>query len=341
MPPGLSETPTDIEVRPRADGARLDAYLTTRFPDFSRSVIQKVIDAGAVLVNGKPGRASYKVKGGDQIRVWLPDIGDGTPTPEDIPLTILHEDPGFVVVNKPPGMIVHPARGNWRGTLVNALQFHFDRLSTVSGTHRPGVIHRLDRDTSGLILVGKDDRAHTLLARQFEDRLVEKTYLALVYGVPTKDRDYIEKPIGFHPTYREKMAIRPLQEGAREAVTFYEVLERYRAHALVRCHPKTGRTHQIRVHMTHIGHPILADKLYSGRDRFTLAEITGGVADGETVLIDRQALHAHSLRFTHPETGRELSFTAEPPEDVARTLQALRTRVSETKGSPRAQHVIK
>ncbi len=324
MPPGLSETPTEIEVRPRADGARLDSYLTTRFPDFSRSVIQKVIDAGAVLVNGKPGRASYKVKGGDLLRIWLPDIGDGTPTPEDIPLTILHEDQGFVVVNKPSGMVVHPARGNWAGTLVNALQFHFDKLSTVSGAHRPGVIHRLDRDTSGVILVGKDDRAHTRLARQFEDREVEKSYLALVYGTPSRDRDYIEKPIGFHPTYREKMAIRPLQEGAREAVTFYEVLERFRGHALVRCHPKTGRTHQIRVHLTHIGHPILADKLYSGRDRVTLGELTGLGPDHASVLIERQALHAQTLRFTHPESGQSLQFTADPPEDIVRTLQALR-----------------
>lgn len=324
MPPELSATPTEIEARPRAGGARLDQYLATRFPDYSRSVMQKVIDAGAVLVNGQPGRASYKVRGGDKIRVWLPDIGDGTPTPEDIPLTILHEDPGFVVVNKPPGMVVHPARGNWGGTLVNALQFHYDKLSQVSGSHRPGVIHRLDRDTSGVILVGKDDFAHTTLARQFEDRTVEKTYLALVYGSPQRDRDWIDQPIGFHPTYREKMAIRRPEDGAREAVTFYEVVERFQGFALVRCHPRTGRTHQIRVHLTHVGHPIIADKLYSGRARLTLADLTGRDNDAGTVLIDRQALHAHSLKCTHPTTGEPMSFTAEPTDDVARTLEALR-----------------
>lgn len=331
MPPELSATPSDIEVRARAVGARLDAYLTTRFPDYSRSVIQKVIDAGAVLVNGQPGRASYKVRGGDQIRIWLPDIGDGIPTPEDIPLEILYEDEGFVVVNKPPGMVVHPARGNWGGTLVNALQFHFDRLSTISGTHRPGVVHRLDRDTSGLILVAKDDRAHVHLGRQFEERTIAKTYLALVAGVPRRDADYIEKPIGFHPTYREKMAIRTPEDGGREAITFYKVVERFAGHALVECHPKTGRTHQIRIHMTHIGHSILADKIYSGRDKFTLADVTGNPADADLTLIDRQALHAHTLKLEHPFTGEELNLVSPLPDDIARALAALRAHRPETR----------
>jgi 23S rRNA pseudouridine1911/1915/1917 synthase len=324
MPPELSETPIEFEARPRISGRRLDAYLTSRFPDFSRSVIQKVIDAGAVLVNGQPARASYKVRGGDQVRIWLPDIGDGIPTPENIPIAIVYEDEFFIVINKAPGMVVHPARGNWGGTLVNALQFHFDQLSTVAGANRPGVIHRLDRDTSGLILVGKEDRAHAHLARQFEDRTIDKSYLAIVQGVPRRDADFIDKPIGFHPTIREKMAIRLIEDGAREAVTFYEVVERFRNHALVRCQPKTGRTHQIRVHLTHVGHPIVADKLYSGRDKLTHGDLGSRPEIAQAVLIDRQALHAHTLRLEHPVTGQEMTFEAPLPDDLSRTLEALR-----------------
>jgi 23S rRNA pseudouridine1911/1915/1917 synthase len=172
-------------------------------------------------------------------------------------------------------MVTHPARGNRRGTLVNALQFHFDTLSTLAGEHRPGIVHRLDRDTTGLLVVVKDELAHHKLAHQFELREVHKEYLALVHGVPQRDSDYIERSIGFHPTSREKMAIRAPADGGKDAVTFYEVVERFRDFALVRCQPRTGRTHQIRIHLTHIGHPILADKLYSGRDRITLGDVLG------------------------------------------------------------------
>jgi 23S rRNA pseudouridine1911/1915/1917 synthase len=222
-------------------------------------------------------------------------------------------------------MVVHPAKGNWSGTLVNALQFHFDTLSTVAGENRPGVVHRLDRDTTGLLIVAKDDRAHRHLALQFEQRTIHKDYLALVSGVPERDSDYIDRTIGFHPTNREKMAIRLPEDGGKQAVTFYEVLERFRGFAFVRCKPSTGRTHQIRVHLTHIGHPILADKAYSGRDRLTLGDLAGPNAQGaETVLIDRQALHAHALHLTHPLTGQELHLTAPLPDDMARTLEAIR-----------------
>jgi 23S rRNA pseudouridine1911/1915/1917 synthase len=185
VPPELSTTPIEFVVTGRQGGTkRLDTYLAARFPDFSRSVIQKVIDAGAVLVNDRPARASYKVRGDDRIKVWLPDIGDGLPTPEDIPLRIVFEDEFFVVINKEPGMVVHPAKGNWKGTVVNALQFHFDKLSTIGGEERPGIVHRLDRDTSGLLIVAKEDRAHAGLGRQFEDRTVSKEYLAITYGAP-------------------------------------------------------------------------------------------------------------------------------------------------------------
>jgi 23S rRNA pseudouridine1911/1915/1917 synthase len=333
-PPPLSDTPLEFEVRSRTDNRRIDAYLSNRFADYSRHVIQKIIDAGGVLVNGRPVKASYRVRPGDAVSIRLPELPDTAPQPEDIPLEVLYEDDALTVVNKPAGMVTHPARGNWRGTLVNALQFHFDSLSTLAGELRPGIVHRLDRDTTGLLVVVKDDRTHRRLAEQFERREVQKQYLALVAGVPQRHSDYIAQPIGFHPTHREKMAIRLPADGGKEAVTFYEVIERFKGFALVRCKPETGRTHQIRVHLTHIGHPILADKLYSGRDRITLADLlapanrTAVVGASETVLLDRQALHAYSLKFRHPSTGAELSLEAPLPEDMARTLAALRVHCS-------------
>jgi 23S rRNA pseudouridine1911/1915/1917 synthase len=228
-------------------------------------------------------------------------------------------------------MVTQPARGNWRGTLVNALQFHFDRLSTLAGENRPGIIHRLDRDTTGLLVVAKDESIHHKLALQFEHRSVQKEYLAIVYGIPQRDSDYIDQPIGFHPTSREKMAIRQPSDGGKSAVTFYQVEERFRGYALVRCQPKTGRTHQIRIHLTHIGHPIVADKLYSGRDRLTLEALENPVRRDirlfdapETTLIDRQALHAHRLKFKHPATQQELSLSGALPADFARTIDAMR-----------------
>ena len=266
------------------------------------------------------------------VSIRLPEMPDMTPTPEDIPIEVVYEDAALTVVNKPPGMVTHPAKGNWKGTLVNAIQFHYDTLSTLAGENRPGIVHRLDRDTTGLLVVLKDDLAHRRLALQFELRQIHKEYLALVHGVPQRDSDYIERPIGFHPTVREKMAIRAPEDGGKAAVTFYQVVERFRDFALVRCKPQTGRTHQIRIHLTHIGHPILADKLYSGRDRITLADIVGPDRlrklpedEAETVLIDRQALHAHRLRFMHPTTDQELDLTAPLPADMERTLAALRT----------------
>jgi 23S rRNA pseudouridine1911/1915/1917 synthase len=331
-PPPLSETPLEFEVKTRAEGRRLDVYLAGRFTDYSRRVLQKIIDADGVLVNDRVVKASYRVRPGDVICIRLPELPDTTPAPEDIPIEVLYEDDVLTVVNKPPGMVTHPARGNWRGTLVNALQFHYDTLSTLAGENRPGIVHRLDRDTTGLLVVVRDEQTHRKLAVQFELRQVHKEYLALVSGVPDRDSDIIEQPIGFHPTSREKMAIRGRPDGGKPAMTFYEVLERFRGFALVRCQPKTGRTHQIRVHLTSIGHPILADKLYSGRDRITLGDLIGperrsSLADvqGDTPLLDRQALHAHVLRFRHPTSGKELNLTAPPPEDFARTLEALRT----------------
>jgi 23S rRNA pseudouridine1911/1915/1917 synthase len=333
-PPPLSETPLEFEVKSRIDGKRIDAYLASRFTDYSRQVLQKVIDAEGVRVNGRTVKASYRVRPGDVVSIHLPELPQSNPAPEDLPIEIVYDDEHLTVVNKPAGMVTHPARGNWRGTLVNALQFHFDRLSTLAGENRPGIIHRLDRDTTGLLVVAKDERIHHKLALQFERRSVQKEYLALVYGVPQRDSDYIEQPIGFHPVSREKMAIRSAPDGGKSAVTFYQVEERFRGYALVRCLPKTGRTHQIRIHLTHIGHPIVADKLYSGRDRLTLEALRNPerrdirlFETEETTLIDRQALHAHRLKFEHPATHEVLSLTGALPADMTRTIEALRTHL--------------
>jgi 23S rRNA pseudouridine1911/1915/1917 synthase len=323
----LSDTPQEFDVKPRTDGKRIDAYLASRFTDYSRNVIQRIIEAEAVVVNGRPVKASYKIRTGDQIRVWLPELPDLTPAAEEIPIEVVYEDEYLTVVNKPADMVTHPSRGNWRGTVVNAIQFHLDQLSSVAGEDRPGIVHRLDRDTTGLLVVVKDDLAHRRLALQFEHRTIQKEYLAIVYGAPNRDSDYVEQPIGFHPTVREKMAVRPVADGGRESSTFYEVVERFRGYALVRCKPKTGRTHQIRVHMTHIGHPLVADKPYSGRDRLTLADLEApGTSpdDVDGLLIERQALHAHALRFVHPITEQPVELTAPLPPDMARTLEALR-----------------
>jgi len=331
-PPPLSETPLEFEVKPRTEGKRLDAYLASRFTDYSRRVIQKVIDAEAVLVNGRAVKASYRVRPGDMVSIRLPDLPDTTPQAENIPIAVVYEDEFLTVVNKPAGMVTHPAKGNWQGTLVNALQYHYDTLSTLAGANRPGIVHRLDRDTTGLLVVVKDELTHRRLAVQFELREVQKEYLALVYGAPERHSDYIEQPIGFNPTCREKMASRAASEGGRDAVTFYEVVERFRGLALVLCKPQSGRTHQIRVHLTHIGHPIVADKLYSGRDRLMLSDLLNSARPGspaatadDVTLIDRQALHAHRLRFRHPMTERELNLTAPVPADMSRTLDALRS----------------
>jgi 23S rRNA pseudouridine1911/1915/1917 synthase len=333
-PPPLSETPQEFEVKCRSDGKRIDAYLAGRYADYSRRVIQKVIDADAVLVNGKTVKASYRVRTGDVVSIRLPELPDTTPQPENISIEVIYEDDALTVVNKPAGMVTHPAKGNWRGTLVNALQFHFDTLSTLGGENRPGIVHRLDRDTTGLLVVVKNDVAHRKLALRFELREVYKEYLALVSGVPERHSDYVEKAIGFHPTCREKMAIRLPVDGGKPAVTFYEVAERFRGFALLRCQPQTGRTHQIRIHLAHIGHPILADKLYSGRDKIMLADLLGRErstlvqdAQPEVPLIARQALHAHRLKFDHPLTGRELYLTAPLPEDFRRTLETLRNHL--------------
>jgi len=242
----------------------------------------------------------------------------------------------LAVVDKPPGMVVHPAKGHWSGTLASALVHHFAELSQHGGATRPGIVHRLDRDTSGLLVVAKNDLAHQRLAEQFQARTVEKHYLAIVAGKPDRDRDLIDHPIADHPTQREKKALLADHPSSREAQTFYEVEERFPGFALLRAFPKTGRTHQIRLHLASIGCAVLCDKLYGGRSRITLGELRKicrcpGLAPGqsdETVLLHRQALHAHCLSFNHPTTGESLQFQAELPPDLAEVLLLLRSTVN-------------
>jgi 23S rRNA pseudouridine1911/1915/1917 synthase len=220
-------------------------------------------------------------------------------------------------------MVVHPAKGHWKGTLTSALQYHFNSLSGAGGPTRPGIVHRLDRDTSGVLVVAKTDQAHFALAEQFEARSTEKEYFAITVGVPDRDRDIIDQPIGIHPYQREKMAIRRDHPTSRPAQTFYEVVERFNGFAAVKVLPKTGRTHQIRVHLAHIGAPVLCDKLYSGRDRITRGELTRN-SDDRDVILTRQALHAARLTLSHPATGERLEFVAPLTRDLQEVIEKLR-----------------
>jgi 23S rRNA pseudouridine1911/1915/1917 synthase len=324
--PPTADRTVELTAKCRTDGTRLDQFLAAAFTDLSRSVVQRVIDEGGVTVNGKPAKASYKVRHGDNIRIVPPPPSHPTPVPEDIPLEVLYEDDWLAVVNKPPDMVVHPAKGHWSGTLVNALRFRFDHLSTENGDYRPGVVHRLDRDTSGAILIAKQDVAHRDLSMQFERRTIFKEYAAITAGVLDRDSDYIEGRIAHHPHDRVKMAVADEDDDdAKEACSYYEVIERFRGFTWCRIQPRTGRTHQIRVHLASVGCPVLADKVYSGRDAFRLSDLVRDLDPGaDEVLLTRQALHAHRLRFRHPHHGRIVEIEAPPPPDMRRTLAALR-----------------
>jgi 23S rRNA pseudouridine1911/1915/1917 synthase len=326
LSPALPTTePVDLTVRRRTDGTRLDQFLVSTFPGTSRSVVQRSIEAGKVIVNGVAVKASYKVRNGDQIRMWPPEPTHDLPVPEDIPLEILYEDDYLALVNKPPDMVVHPAKGHWSGTLVNALQFRFAHLSNINGDYRPGIVHRLDRDTSGVILVAKEENAHRDLSAQFENRKIFKEYTAICAGVLDRDSDYIESRIAHHPNDRIKMIATDDEDDGKEACSYYEVVERFRGFTLCRINPRTGRTHQIRVHLASVGCPVLADKTYGGRDCFHLSDLVPGLAEGEDeMLLPRQALHASRLRFRHPAKGTTVEVEAPLPADFVRTLQVLR-----------------
>jgi len=322
--PTLSDEPVEFIVAESEAGQRLDVLLAVHFHNYSRGHLRRVISAGGVLVDDRGGKPAYRVRTGQRVRVILPEIPRQAPQPEAIPLEILYEDEDLVVVNKPPGMVVHPARGHWSGTLAGALQYHFGpSLSSSGGPLRPGIVHRLDRDTSGAILVARHDQAHSQLGDQFQSRSIEKEYFALVVGEPDMDSDLIDRAIAVHPTHREKMTtVRDPNDG-RTAQTFYHVVERFRGFAAVRAKPKTGRTHQIRVHLAHVGLPVLCDRAYGHRAELTRGELSGDAGD-TTILLSRQALHAQRLRFLHPRSGRLMEIEAPLPADIAAVLEALR-----------------
>jgi 23S rRNA pseudouridine1911/1915/1917 synthase len=317
-----SDTPLELVVDRAAAGMRLDSFLAERCPRHSRVQLRRAVSSGNVTVDGKHLKAAYRLRAGETVSIILPEVPRQSPRPEDIPLEILYEDACLIAINKPAGMVVHPARGHWTGTLASALAHHVAQLSTVGGPVRPGIVHRLDRDTSGVLVAAKTDQAHLALTAQFERRTTEKEYFAIVAGVPDRDRDVIQQPIGVHPYQREKMAIRARHHTAREAETFYEVERRFRGFAALRVFPKTGRTHQIRLHLAHIGCPVLCDRQYGGRSQITLGEIIRGREDDQ-VLLRRQALHARRLKLIHPQTQQDIEFEAPLPEDMARVLDKL------------------
>ncbi len=311
-------------------GSRLDQFVVRHAGGQSRSAVARAIQAGAARVDGVVAKASHRLEPGMTVAYTVPEPPRAGPEAEEIPLSFLHVDEAMAAVDKPAGMVVHPAKGNWKGTLAGALLWHLGSpgaagspgLSQAGGPTRPGIVHRLDRDTSGVIVVARTEAAHHALARQFERRSTEKTYLAIVQGEPRFDRDEIDLPIGIHPYQRERMAVRSDHSTSRDAVTRYEVVERFGRAALLRVTPKTGRTHQIRVHLAALGCPILADALYSGRsvvDRSFL-----GLRGAPEALLSRQALHAASLAIDHPVTGSRLLLEAPLPADLTRFLAVLR-----------------
>ena len=304
------------------EGQRVDRFLIGVLPKLSRVKIGRLINQHMVTVNQVTTKPAYRVKTGDEVVVQIPPPEPMGSVPEDIPLDILFEDEDVIAVNKPAGMVVHPAKGNWSGTLTAALSFHFSKLSSVGGEHRPGIVHRLDRDTTGVILVAKSDSAHMALTNQFEKRTIEKTYCAIVSPSLDRDRDWIRASIGIHPYQREKMAIREGHKSSRLAETFYEVQRRFKGFAEVLVFPKTGRTHQIRIHLAHVGSPILCDRLYSGRSKIDAATISGIEGDDQE-LLNRQALHAKSIRFKLP-SGKETEIEAPLPDDMLKTLECLK-----------------
>ena len=307
-------------------GTRLDTFLASHLPQYSRVRLRQLIQTAAVQVDRQTRKAAYRLQMGQVVHVEIPADERPGPEPENIPLEILYEDEQIAAINKPIGMVVHPAKGHWSGTLTAALAYHFRQLSQVGGVSRPGIVHRLDRDTSGVIVVAKTDDAHRGLAIQFEQRTARKEYFAICRGAVDRDRDEIDEPIGVHPYQREKMAIRSGHSTSRSATTFFEVQRRFRGFLSLRVYPKTGRTHQIRVHLSHIGCPIVCDPLYTGQRVLTRGALLGRPTD-EQIVLDRLALHARRLAVRHPITGDPLAIEAplpRPLEDFLQTLEELR-----------------
>lgn len=299
-----------FQIEKDDDKTRIDTFLANKLDDLSRSYLQKCIDAGMVKVNGQTTRANYRLRMGDDVCTDIPGAKENTANPEDLPLDILYEDEDIIVINKARGIVVYPAAGNLSGTLVNALLYHTKDLSGGNGEDRPGIIHRLDKDTSGVIIVAKNDKAHREIANQFKSRDVKKTYMALVWGNVKDNKATINAPIGRHPTKRQEMTV--TNKNSKVAVTHFTVAERFSDFTLLEVEIETGRTHQIRVHMKFIGHPIAGDKVYSKKKL--------------PFSFDGQALHAYKIGFNHPKTGEHMEFTAPLPEDFISVLNILRQR---------------
>jgi 23S rRNA pseudouridine1911/1915/1917 synthase len=297
----------DWNIEPADAGERIDKYITLQNEDWSRSQVQTWIKEGRVTVGGEPVKNNYKLQAEDELTLRVPPPREMAILPEPMPLEIVYEDSDVVVVNKPRGLVVHPAPGHYSGTLVNGLLAHCKDLSGINGVLRPGIVHRIDKDTSGLLMVAKNDKAHMGLAEQLKDHSVNRTYVAIVHGVIPHEMGTIEAPIGRDPKNRQQMAV--VFENSKQAVTHFIVLERFKEYTLVELKLETGRTHQIRVHMKYIEHPLAGDPKYGPK---------------QTLDLDGQALHAKTLGFTHPRTGERMEFEAPMPEELEQTIAYLR-----------------
>ena len=347
----MTSTQKSIRIAAGESAGRLDRLLAAHVAELSRTRLKALIEAGAVSVDGRTIRdPGYRVNSGAAILVAIPPAVPAKPAAEPIPLKVIYEDADIIVIDKPKGLVVHPAAGNWTGTLVNALIAHCgESLSGIGGERRPGIVHRLDKDTTGLMVVAKNDRAHRVLAAQFAGHgrgggPFERGYLAFVWGAPDRPRGTIDRPVGRHPHARNRMAIR---EGGREAITHWQVLERYGGTkggrrgtgertgqpvaSLLACRLETGRTHQIRVHLASIGHPLLGDDVYGPGFR-TKAALLPEAAQAALKALGRQALHAHILTVEHPTTGKVLQLRSELPADLARLHNGLATMRAEPGG---------
>ena len=300
-----------LTVSPEEAGVRIDKYLAEQLPDITRSHLQKLLKDGSVQMNGKPVKASTKTAAGAVIELTIPEPEEPEILPEDIPLDILYEDSDVILINKPKDMVVHPAAGHYTGTLVNALMYHCKGdLSGINGVLRPGIVHRIDKDTTGVLIVCKNDKAHNALAEQLKEHSITRKYRAIVCGNLKEDEGTVDAPLGRHPQDRKKMAI--VRTGGKRAVTHYRVLERFGNYTYIECQLETGRTHQIRVHMASLGHPLLGDEVY-GRVKSPFK-------------LEGQTLHAMVLGFIHPTTGEYMEFEAPLPEYFEKLLEKLRRR---------------
>ena len=317
----------EFEIYKEAVLQRLDVYLHKRMPEYSRTLVQKLIKDGLVTVNGHPSKPSYEINLGDKIVCRLPKLIQPHVVASDIPLEIVFEDEHLIAINKPPQFVVHPAAGHWDDTLVNALLHHCGVLPETDEIYKPGIVHRIDKDTSGVIIAAKTLRAHGELTRQFQERVVQKSYRAIVEGEVKFDEDVIDKEIARHKKEFEKMAVVKKGQG-KPATSFYRVLERFRGFSFVEVAPRTGRTHQIRVHMASIGHPCVADSTYGKRDALFLRDLGAEsdllVPDPKEPILMRQALHAYWISFVHPVTGMTVEFSAPLAQDMELALRLLR-----------------